>query len=106
LAPEILTGNVYGTQVDVWALGILCYKLLNGKFHLPANLHPLKAVFKIPKDPAPRLDAALFSMNARDFVANCLQKDPDARSLAKSLLQHPFITELSQNGQLMSFVNK
>lgn len=32
LSPEIVKGEMYSDKVDVWALGILCYKLLYAKF--------------------------------------------------------------------------
>jgi aurora kinase len=31
LAPEMLvTGHVHGHEVDLWAVGVLCYELLTG----------------------------------------------------------------------------
>lgn len=42
-----------------------------------AELHPMRALFLIPKDPAPRLEGS-FSQPLRDFVARCLHKVKDS----------------------------
>lgn len=38
-----------------------------------ADLHPMRALFLIPKDPAPRLEGN-FSLEFQNFVERCLQK--------------------------------
>ena len=49
-----------------------------------AELHPMRALFLIPKDPAPRLEDS-FSAGFRRFVERCLQKVlPKSRGLPHS----------------------
>jgi hypothetical protein len=43
-----------------------------------ADLHPMRVLFLIPKNPAPRLEGP-FSHALKDFVAACLQKEPHVR---------------------------
>jgi serine/threonine-protein kinase 24/25/MST4 len=55
-----------------------------------APLPPLKAMTKITKEPSPVLDGN-FSATFKDFVAKCLEKDPE-----KVLLELPLCSSLSK----------
>jgi len=95
MAPEvILSGRTdgYTKQADVWSLGITAYELAVG--HAP---HQNKgdlflAVQRIVNEAAPRLEGR-FSDALKDFVAQCLQKDPDQRPTADELLRHRFVAQ-------------
>lgn len=90
MAPEVIQEEGYDFRADIWSLGITAMELINGE---PPNaeLHPMKALFHIPKAPPPRLDTNKFSRDFKGFVAACLVKDPDYRPTARDLLQHRFI---------------
>lgn len=65
-----------------------------------ADIHPMRAIFKIPYMPAPTLpDPENWSPEFNDFLEQCLQKDVDARPTAAQLLKkHPFVAKAAKLG--------
>ncbi|KAG2441081.1 hypothetical protein HXX76_003934 [Chlamydomonas incerta] len=90
MAPEVIQESRYDGKVDVWALGISAIEM--AEMTPPRwNVHPLRVIFMISRDPPPRLaQPEKWSPVFIDFVSQALIKDPKQRPAARYLLQHRF----------------
>lgn len=89
MAPELCKDRSYSSSSDIWSVGITAIEIATGEPpHI--DLHPMRVLFLIPKNPAPRLEGN-FSSDFKDFVAICLNKVANERPTAKELLEHRFI---------------
>ncbi|XP_022972340.1 CDPK-related protein kinase-like [Cucurbita maxima] len=91
VAPEVLHRS-YGTEADVWSIGVIAYILLCGSRPFWARTESgifravLKADLSFDEGPWPSL-----SSEAKDFVKRLLNKDPRKRLTAAQALSHPWI---------------
>ncbi|KAI4806778.1 hypothetical protein KUCAC02_017577 [Chaenocephalus aceratus] len=98
MAPEVIAceqqlDSTYDARCDVWSLGITAIELGDGDPPL-SELHPMRALFKIPRNPPPTLhQPELWSDNFNDFIGKCLIKDFELRPNVLDLLQHVYIKQ-------------
>lgn len=89
MAPEIVSKVEYsGPPADIWALGVLLFALLCGKF-------PFKGSNDKELYNAIRFNELVFpdhvSQSARAFISQLFHKEPDKRMTARQILKDPFM---------------
>ena len=109
MSPEIISCETdkevsYDTKTDIWSLGITCIELAEKE--PPHNeLNPNRVMMRIRKADPPQLkDKAKWSKMFHEFLALCLDKNPDNRPSARQLLQHPFISTFKGDEKTISIL--
>lgn len=91
MSPELISeedeDSHYDSKSDIWSVGITAIEMAEGKPPL-ADLHPMRALYLIPKSDPPTLEeASNWSDEFHDFLECCLARNPTARATAQQLLK-------------------
>ena len=107
MAPELIKKQKqYNSKVDIWSFGIFALEIANGE--PPYINEPVQAriLYKIQNKDPPSISKH-FSSDFKNFVEICLNKDPDERPSAKTLLDHPFMLKAnSYQDDFKTFIAK
>uniref|UniRef100_A0A7N6AZK6 non-specific serine/threonine protein kinase n=1 Tax=Anabas testudineus TaxID=64144 RepID=A0A7N6AZK6_ANATE len=104
MAPEVIACDenpeaTYDCKSDLWSLGITAIEMAEGAPPL-CDMHPMRALFLIPRNPAPRLKSKKWSKKFQSFIESCLVKSHSQRPSTEQLLKHPFIRDLPNERQV------
>ncbi|XP_055686076.1 serine/threonine-protein kinase mig-15 isoform X13 [Lutzomyia longipalpis] len=97
MAPEVIACDenpdaTYDNRSDLWSLGITALEMAESQPPL-CDLHPMRALFLIPRNSPPRLKSRKWSKKFQGFIDTVLVKDYHQRPYTEQLLKHPFIKE-------------
>uniref|UniRef100_A0A8C1XY72 non-specific serine/threonine protein kinase n=1 Tax=Cyprinus carpio TaxID=7962 RepID=A0A8C1XY72_CYPCA len=104
MAPEVIACDenpdaTYDFKSDLWSLGITAIEMAEGAPPL-CDMHPMRALFLIPRNPAPRLKSKKWSKKFQSFIESCLVKNHNQRPSTEQLMKHPFIKDLPNERQI------
>ncbi|CAH8381885.1 unnamed protein product [Eruca vesicaria subsp. sativa] len=93
MSPEVARGEEQSFPADVWALGCIVIEMATGLSPWPDLSDVVAAIYKIGfTGDSPEIPECL-SEKGKDFLRNCLRRDPKQRWAVEELLQHPFVDE-------------
>ncbi|KAF4113106.1 misshapen-like kinase 1 isoform X1 [Onychostoma macrolepis] len=97
MAPEVIAcdenpDSTYDYRSDIWSLGITAIEMAEGAPPL-CDMHPMRALFLIPRNPPPKLKSKKWSKKFIDFIEGCLVKSYPSRPSTEQLLKHSFIRD-------------
>ncbi|GMF49218.1 unnamed protein product [Phytophthora fragariaefolia] len=88
IAPEVMSGKGYGTEADLWSVGVVTYVLASGC--APVFLPTAEGVKKVFFSDESWSGA---SDDLKRFIEALLVRDPEKRITAADALEHPWLKE-------------
>uniref|UniRef100_A0A665VWR4 non-specific serine/threonine protein kinase n=1 Tax=Echeneis naucrates TaxID=173247 RepID=A0A665VWR4_ECHNA len=109
MAPEVVMCETskdrpYDYKADIWSLGVTLIELAQIE---PPNheMNPMRVLLKIAKsDPPTLMQPSRWSPEFSDFLKRCLDKNVDNRWNATQLLQHSFVTSVTDSKPLRELI--
>ncbi|XP_028985463.1 mitogen-activated protein kinase kinase kinase kinase 4-like isoform X6 [Betta splendens] len=104
MAPEVIACDenpdaTYDYRSDLWSCGITAIEMAEGAPPL-CDMHPMRALFLIPRNPPPRLKSKKWSKKFFSFIESSLVKNYTQRPPTEQLLKHPFIRDQPNERQV------
>ncbi|XP_026787626.3 STE20-like kinase b [Pangasianodon hypophthalmus] len=109
MAPEVVMCETskdrpYDYKADIWSLGVTLIEMAQVE---PPNheMNPMRVLLKIAKaDPPTLMQPSKWSPEFSDFLRHALDKNLDNRWNAAQLVQHPFVSNVTDNKPLRELI--
>jgi len=96
MSPERIHGKKYSYSSDIWSLGLMIIELAKGSYPYPKASTYIEMIENIMTSPEPNLPNG-FSSEFKDFISNCVRKNPEERWTTVQLAAHPWVLKYSQS---------
>ncbi|KAK6243112.1 hypothetical protein QUC31_009521 [Theobroma cacao] len=96
MAPEVILQTGHSFSADIWSVGCTVIEMATGKPPWSQQYQEVAALFYVGTTKSHPPIPENLSIEAKDFLLKCLQKEPELRPAASELLKHPFVTGESQ----------
>eukprot|EP00270_Netrium_digitus_P002396 TRINITY_DN1270_c0_g1_i9.p1 TRINITY_DN1270_c0_g1~~TRINITY_DN1270_c0_g1_i9.p1 ORF type:complete len:340 (+),score=43.06 TRINITY_DN1270_c0_g1_i9:83-1102(+) len=101
MAPEVIRGKPYSTEIDMWSAGVICFTALSGFMPFAGGDDGTEFDEILHLDiRSLMLDESWtkISADAKDFVLRLLCRDQDLRMSAQQAVNHPWIQRFCGGG--------
>ncbi|CAM0911534.1 unnamed protein product [Alopecurus aequalis] len=92
MAPEVIVGSGHDFSADIWSVGCTVIEMVTGKTPWNQEIQEVSLLYYVGSTKSHPPIPEHLSPEAKNFLLKCLQKEPELRSSASDLLQHPFVT--------------
>ncbi|CAH1415511.1 unnamed protein product [Lactuca virosa] len=102
MAPEVINNNSNGCNlaVDIWSLGCTVLEMATTKPPW-SQYEGVAALFKVGNSKELPSIPEHLSDEGKDFILQCLQRNPSHRPTAAQLLEHPFVINIASSERLI-----
>ncbi|XP_022965613.1 mitogen-activated protein kinase kinase kinase NPK1-like isoform X1 [Cucurbita maxima] len=102
MAPEVILQTGHSFSADIWSVGCTVIEMATGKPPWSQQYQEVAVLFHIGTTKSHPPIPEQLSVEAKDFLLKCLQKEPNLRLAASELLKHPFVTGEDPESLLVS----
>ncbi|KAK9937411.1 hypothetical protein M0R45_014205 [Rubus argutus] len=103
MAPEVIRGTGHDFSADIWSVGCTVIEMTTGNPPWNQQFETVAAfIYCVGTTKSHPPIPEHLSSSAKNFLHECLQKEPTMRPSASELLQHPFLTGKEVESQNLS----
>ncbi len=102
MSPEQCRGAKIDLRTDIYAVGIMLYRMFTGHFPFEGIDHVLELFMKVAHDPPPPPSTfGPLPKAFEDIILKCIEKDPSDRFFSAEELSEQLVTALESPGEIL-----